>query len=267
MARATKKLSARSAFSSLQCALQDIDGLSGFFLAVWLLSMISVPIQQWVWGEEAVLRGTVIGVVLQAMTVSVILTRIWPARRALTLGSGVVVFAWAVEWMGSSTGVPFGPYHYTERLQPQLLGVPLLIPLAWLMMVPPAWAIGGRLVRYGPRWQFVAVSAAAFTAWDFFLDPQMVHWRLWVWDEPGAYFGIPLMNFIGWFVTAALLSVILKPEPTSDVRLIWVYTLTWGLEAMALIGFWGLPGPGAVGFVIMGAFVVLAWRGVNRPCQ
>jgi uncharacterized membrane protein len=260
------KFSIRPAFCALQGELRHIDRLSGFFLVVWLLSMISVPIQQWAWGEEAVLRGTVIGVLLQATTVSVILLRIWPARRALTLGLGIAIFAWAIEWIGSSTGVPFGSYHYTDRLQPQLLGVPLLIPLAWLMMVPPAWGIGGRLVRSGPRWQFVAVSAAAFTAWDFFLDPQMVHWRLWVWDEPGGYFGIPWANFAGWFVAADLLTVLLRPEPTSDARLVWVYTLTWGLEAMALILFWGLPGPGLVGLVIMGAFVVMAWRGGNGRC-
>ena len=252
--------------SALLCELQHIDRFSGFFIILWLLSMISIPIQRWVWGEGAELRGTVIGVLLQAITVTVIATRTWPARYVLRVGLGVLAFAWAVEWLGSSTGMPFGSYHYTERLQPQLLGVPMLIPLAWWMMVPPAWAVAGRVVRAGPRWQFTLVSAAAFTAWDFFLDPQMVYWRLWVWDELGGYFGIPWSNFLGWFVAAAVLTALLRPRPDPDARLVWVYTLTWALETIALIGFWGLPGPGLVGFLAMGVFVFMAWREGRGTC-
>lgn len=260
-------LNAKPEFVRSLCNLKHIDRLSGFFFILWLFSMISIPIQGWVWGEGAVLRGTVIGVLFQAITVTVVLIRIWSMNRALITVLGIVVFAWAVEWLGSSTGVPFGLYHYTERLQPQLLGVPLLIPFAWLMMIPPAWAVAARIVRRAPRWWFVAVSAAAFTAWDLFLDPQMVHWGLWAWDQPGDYFGIPWVNFLGWFVAVAALTLILRPERTPDLRLMWVYALTWGLESMALIVFWGLPGPGVAGFFVMGMFVAWTWRRGRHTCS
>jgi len=267
MLDAKRKLVAKPEFVYLLRGLKDIDRLTGFFLILWLLSMISIPIQRWAWGEEAVLRGTVIGVLLQATTVIVVLTRIWPVHRVLTTAIGIAVFAWTIEWLGSSTGVPFGFYHYTERLKPQLLGVPLLIPLAWLMMIPPAWAVAARIALGAPRWWFVVVSAAAFAAWDFFLDPQMVRWGLWAWDQPGGYFGIPWANFLGWFIAVAALTLILRPERTPSMWLVWVYTLTWGLESIALILFWGLPGPGIAGFFVMGAFVALAWRRGRRTCS
>jgi len=38
--------------------------------------------------------------------------------------------------------MPFGHYHYTGALQPQLFGtIPLAIPCAWLMVAAGAWQI------------------------------------------------------------------------------------------------------------------------------
>src|SRR5262245_13591812 len=60
-------------------------------------------------------------------------------------GAGLLVFllAWAVEHIGVTTGLPFGRYHYTGLLQPQLFGVvPLAILCAWLMVTIGAWQLG-----------------------------------------------------------------------------------------------------------------------------
>ncbi len=42
------------------------------------------------------------------------------------------------------------------------------------------------------------------TAWDLALDPMMVSIGHWVWDGPGSsrpYFGVPLQNYWGWWLT------------------------------------------------------------------
>ncbi len=145
-------------------------------LALWLLTMISLPIVGWVWGEDALIRGMSVGVVMQAGAVIVILYAAWgwkPSLRAILL---VAVSTYLAELLGSKTGFPFGRYHYTDLLQPQLMGVPLLIPLAWLMMLPPAWAIAALILQKrpdaaGPGESFVStlkfalLSALAITAW------------------------------------------------------------------------------------------------------
>jgi putative membrane protein len=123
-------------------SLSPPNGAARSLLLIWLLTMISVPILKWVWGERAQQRGIVAGVLLQAATVLTVLLPAWGARRTLLTAVFVIVTGWAAEFLGSSTGFPFGRYHYTDRLQPQLMGVPLVIPLAWLMMLPPAWAVG-----------------------------------------------------------------------------------------------------------------------------
>jgi hypothetical protein len=127
-------------------------------------------------------------------------------------------------------------------------------------MLPPSWAIGWRLGgrRYGVA--SILVSGLAITAWDLFLDPQMTQWKLWVWDQPGLYFGIPLVNFFGWFLGGALITAAARPKAVPDRPLLVVYTLTWVLETVGLAVFWGLPGSALCGFVGMGLLVVLAWR-------
>ena len=138
--------------------------------------------------------------------------------------------------------------------------MPLLVPLAWLMMLPPAWAVAQRITGRVSGVAFVAVSALAFTAWDFYLDPQMVHWGLWVWDVSGPYFGIPLANFAGWLLISALITALARPPALPQTPLIVIYALVWLIEAIGQVFFWGLRGPALFGFIGMGVFVALAWR-------
>jgi putative membrane protein len=247
----------------------DWRGAAGPLLVAWLLCMISLPIVQWVAGEQALITGVVVSVSLQAALVVALLYQSAGARKTATLALTVAVLGWAAEAVGSKTGFPFGAYHYTDRLQPQVVGVPLLIPLAWLMMMPPAWAVAQRITGRAAGLLFVAVSALAFTAWDLYLDPQMVHWGLWVWDQPGQYLGIPLINYAGWFLVSALITLVARPPALRTQPLFVVYALTWLIEVTGLILFWQLYAAALAGFVGMGVFVALAWPigGVRRSSQ
>ena len=239
--------------------------LSVGLIVIWVLFMISIPIQRWLWGEATVIRAAELGVLLQAAAVSAWMAQVWGARGALGLAAGVIVGAWAIEWLGVTTGAPFGAYSYSDRLQPQVAGVPLMIPLAWLMMLPPSWAVAARILgNRRPAWAIALIGALAFTAWDLFLDPQMVRWGLWTWTTPGGYFGVPWTNFLGWFASAAALTLVLRPQPVASRGLLAIYMLTWWLESIALLFFWGLPGPAAAGCLLMGGGAFLAWRGSER---
>jgi uncharacterized membrane protein len=126
------------------------------------------------------------------------------AMRLLALVFGVSLL---FESVGVATGWVYGPYHYTNKLGPLFLGlVPYLIPVAWFMMSYPSFVIADRLVPSGwKRWQrllsVAAVGGLVMTAWDLIMDPVMVAGGHWVWDTHGVYFGIPLQNFWGWWLT------------------------------------------------------------------
>ena len=230
-------------------------------LVLWVLTMITLPILGWILGEGYLIRGMAFGVIMQAAAVLAILFYAWGWARTLKTFAIVVVLSYLAEFVGSSTGIPFGKYEYTGLLQPQLAGVPLLIPLAWMMMLPPAWAIAKTILGESrPRWTFVLLSALAFTAWDLFLDPQMVGWGFWVWETPGAYFGIPLSNYLGWIVVSAIITLAVNPKNLPVGPLSLVYVLTWLLQTIGQGIFWSQPGPAVVGFIGSGIFVWLAWK-------
>jgi putative membrane protein len=235
-------------------------------LALWLVVLIATPISIWLVGEDSFVLMAALGVIVQGAATLFALISGWPTGRVLGAVATVFGGAWVVEALGSATGFPFGAYEYTDALQPQLAGVPLIIPLAWLMMLVPAWAVAEAILarsheRLG-RWYaplHAAVAGAAFTAWDLYLDPQMVAHELWIWEEPGGFFGIPWINFVGWWLAAILLTLLIRPKRLPHQRLMVIYTLTWAFQAIGLGIFWGQPGPAAIGFLGMGVFVVWSW--------
>jgi hypothetical protein len=99
----------------------------------------------------------------------------------------------------------------------------------------------------------------AFTAWDLFLDPQMVAWNFWHWEIPGQYFGIPWSNYLGWVLVSALLSFIANPTELPYGPLSLVYMLTWILQTIGQGIFWQQPGPAISGFLVSGVFIFLAF--------
>lgn len=128
-------------------------------------------------------------------------------RRSVPALASLALFGFVVEATGVRFGIPFGAYAYTEALQPQLLGVPLVICLAWMALVAYACEVVARLPL--PAWAIAIVAALWTTAIDLIIDPlaanKLAYWR---WDERGIYYGIPASNFGGWFITALAASAV-----------------------------------------------------------
>ena len=226
--------------------------------ALWGLVLLSLLVARQALGEEAFSQGIAAGVLAQAAGVVWLLAQAWGWRDAVLAGLGIVALTWLAEYAGSSWGFPFGQYQYSALLQPQVLGVPLWIPLAWLMMLPPAWAVAAALLggRANQRLAFALVSAAALTAWDLLLDPQMAAWGFWRWNTPSGYFGVPWSNYLGWLVIAGAISLLFGRPDVPPGPMLLLYGLTWGLQSVGQAFFWGQPGPAMVGFGVMGAFLV-----------
>jgi len=243
----------------LQTMLRQIDRTTALVLAAWALVFICVPIFRWTFGEAGLTVGITLGVMAQVGAVLFVLSRAWGVRQALATAAIVIAAGWVVEFVGHTTGFPFGGYDYTPRFQPQVGGVPLLIPLAWMMMMPPAWALAQLITGKTRGGAFFLMSAVAMTAWDFFLDPQMVTWGAWVFDEPGAfaYVGlIPWTNFLGWLLASALITLVARPPALPLLSMLIIYVITWALHLIGQLFFWGLPVSGIAGGVIMGAVML-----------
>lgn len=184
------------------------------------------------------------------------------------------------ETAGVHTGFPFGQYEYAGTLGPSLWTVPLVVPLAWVMMSWPALLVGRALARRwrdtAPAWLVVGIGAWALVSWDLFLDPQMVDAGHWVWAHPepslpGVH-GVPLTNYAGWVLVATLMVAALHrlvgpagreldlrvgPAPV-------LYLWTFGSSVWAHAAFFGRPSGALVGGLLMGVvavpFAVEVWK-------
>ncbi len=192
------------------------------------------------------------------------------------------------EILGTSRGWIFGPYYYTDLLGPKFLElVPIVIPLAWFMMMYSSYALANALV-YGYRespgtggrqrndraraswlrllW-LVFLSALIMTSWDLINDPINVAGGNWVWMEKGAYFGIPLSNYAGWFFTTLVVFLLYRlyewiaaPEnrQVTDRSFALLPILAYTVTMLANVGSLtlnGQTGPALVGLFSMGAFL------------
>jgi len=189
-------------------------------------------------------------------------------RRAVLAAAGIVVFTFLVEVIGSTTGFPFGAYDYTDRLGPQLFDVPVVVSFAWagITLVVHGALRGVRSGGAVSDWVIrLAVMAGAITAWDVFLDPQMVGEGYWVWQPASVAFrGIPIVNYLGWLSTASITSAIalvVCGAPRRATRLpVVVYTTLAVLSTIGFVAFFDDLVVAVAGGLSMGVFVVVAPR-------
>ncbi|RMG74193.1 MAG: carotenoid biosynthesis protein [Chloroflexi bacterium] len=236
------------------------QGMQYSLILLWMLAMISLPIMKWSFGQDIIPIAVTLALIVQFGAVFFIMVTHLSWGRTSIIFLLVAVSTWGMEYLGSTTGFPFGDYNYTDVLQPQIGHVPLLIPLAWFMMLPPAWVIAQLITGRKRIIAYILVSALAITAWDLFLDPQMVDWGFWIWkDSSGGYFGIPWSNYAGWLLTGTVVTVLVRPYrfELPEAPLLTVYSIVWFLQSIGLAIFWNQPAPALVGSLSMGILLLL----------
>jgi uncharacterized membrane protein len=111
------------------------------------------------------------------------------------------------ELLGTSSGIPFGAYAYDRALGPMWLSlVPIIIPLSWFVMATSSYALTRVTQPRAAVATRVLFASLVLLAWDLALDPAMsAATRFWKWGEEGPYYGMPLLNLLGWYVTGVAL--------------------------------------------------------------
>ena len=235
-------------------------------LGVMVAAMIATPLFDQ-GGEQR--RALANVVVLSLFAVGLLTTWAVHQRRAIVAAGAVVVTTYFIELLGSTTGFPFGAYDYTSALTPQVAGVPLLVSFAWAGIT---LVVYGMFAAGGARWVQLAMMAASITAWDVFLDPQMVGEGYWQWQPTSlAFRGIPLVNYAGWFATALINSELVtaicrashgaKLQMTMSRLSIATYATLTILSTIGFVFFFDDVVVAAVGAVAMGTCL---WWGLRR---
>ena len=179
-----------------------------------LLNLLSIVVIIFVIGIIIVaLGGSKAGIIIPFLLVSFIVFTFTHGiihygikKLLIMIGIGMVVSLF-YETLSIATGFPYSGYHYTEMLGPQLLGFPIMVMVAYGFIAYTFWAIAVAVAGNfdnklkGLNIVLIPIIAAAlFTSWDYF-DPLMATInKAYIWDEPGAFYGVPFANFMGWYL-------------------------------------------------------------------
>jgi putative membrane protein len=93
---------------------------------------------------------------------------------------------------------------------PKISGLPVLLALAWVGMGYLSWIVSLALLGdenkplLGRRIVLLPLVAGfVMTSWDLSMEAVWADVdHGWVWRDGGSYFGVPISNFLGWFLTA-----------------------------------------------------------------
>lgn len=208
-------------------------------------------------------------------------------RTVLFIIAGYLI-AWLSEYSSIHTGIPYGYYYYIEETKGKelwVLGVPFMDSLSYVFLAYASYSMAlavispvlsrGSLYLLETRKLRKSLSARIlgalfFVYLDIIIDPVALQGSKWFlgqiygYPREGAYFGVPISNFTGWFMVGFLMIYALqlidayldrgKIKDYAGYQYPWRYLVGPGLYA------------GVVVFNLCIAFAIhdhqLAWTGV-----
>jgi len=196
-------------------------------------------------------------IILGAATMFLVGLRAIGLRKTLIFFVASTSISLFSEWLGTSYGIPFGNYEYTSFLGYKIDGhVPYSIPLSWFYIGFACYLLASVIVTsFGIRRASLATIALGvwfLTVWDLVLDPAMAHESLtikfWIWGQSGAYFGMPIRNFIGWSITGLIYMGVARllwreepkiaPAATLLPLIVYVANMVFAMVISISVGLW-----------------------------
>lgn len=173
-----------------------------YFIGIVLLSFDLIPSYlEW---------ANVVFLMLAGVIGGIYFIKTFGAAIGLTISLLVVGLSIFAEHLGVEYGLLFGDYYYTSDFGPQLLGVPIAIGFAWLMVIAGSHAISIVLTGTNQFISYTLIGSLMAVLIDLIIDPVAFEVKqYWIWNAESFYYNIPISNFIGWFVVAFLLHSII----------------------------------------------------------
>jgi putative membrane protein len=192
----------------------------------------------------------------------------WRAVLSFTVVGYLISFASEVSSI--NTGFPYGWYYYidaTSNRELWIFGVPFFDSLSYVFLSYCSYSTALLLLAplRGWRWNLVTLETRALrrswavlflgsllqTYLDIIIDPvslQGHHWflgQIYGYREQGHHFGVPLSNYLGWWLVSALMIFALQryasrptgPEPPVGVRPVPGKALLGPLLYLSVIAF------------------------------
>jgi putative membrane protein len=205
--------------------------------------------------------------------------------RTLLFGGIVWPIAWLAEFASTRVGIPFGLYHYTGLTRGRELyiaDVPFFDSLSFTFLAYASLCLARRALG-GRTAPFVATTVLAgclMMLLDVVIDPLAVRgdrWflgRIFYYPDGGAYFGVPLSNFAGWWLVGAVAIAVYLAcagaaahgggRPAAGIALYYA-VLGFNLAVAGWIGEWAVLAAGLALHAGLGGVLWAIGRRAPRP--
>ncbi|MFT4308879.1 MAG: carotenoid biosynthesis protein [Candidatus Woesearchaeota archaeon] len=179
-------------------------------------------------------------------------------RLLLILG----IYTYIIESIGVITGYPYGRFYYGEMMGYNLFGiVPIVLPLAYMPLAIGAYYIADKLSPN--KAMIITLKIMMLLLFDLVLDPGAAALGYWIWENSGAYYGIPLTNYIGWIISSLITALICsyhyksirKANPKLILASPLLFMVYWTFTVIGL----GMIIPSIIGIItiiVLGGFIV-----------
>ena len=211
-------------------ALPPIPSLSGtalrwhkpvfiLFLVVWVanagLTGLRLELPAGFGWVEALLPLTA------ALTTLLALAQRLPLQNVLMAGVWIMSLAAGILAVGALTGMPFGPFIYTEAAGERAFDVvPWAMPLLWLVLIINARGVARLIMRPWRKTNFygfwvIGLACALVVIFALGFEPfatRVKHY--WVWESAATvrgWYSAPWVNFLGWFLAALAITALSIP--------------------------------------------------------
>jgi putative membrane protein len=164
-------------------------------------------------------------------------------KRTLCFSVAGYLIAWSSEFSSIHTGFPYGLYYYIEATKDRELwvyGVPFMDSLSYVFLAYASYAMAlfvmspvlftrGSVYVLETRkirsaFSTRVLATAFFVYLDILIDPVALRGSKWFlgqiygYPEEGVYFGVPISNFLGWFLVGFILISVLQRIDSAMVR-------------------------------------------------
>jgi uncharacterized membrane protein len=181
-------------------------------LLLWLvIACIIIPAIAFSWNPTPLAQALAALFIASALTHA---SAFYRPRQALMLFAICLAITFAMENIGTATGFPFGRYHFeVDAGLPHIGLIPIIVGPLWFGAGYFSWVVATILLDSADRaldrrFNLIVlpiVAAFVMTQWDLVMDaPNSTIAKVWIWHDGGGVFGVPLSNYLGWFLTSWL---------------------------------------------------------------
>jgi putative membrane protein len=150
----------------------------------------------------------------------------------------VGIVGWAVEALGTNTGIIFGEYSYGLSLGPKVFNTPISMAINWMISVYlVTMLLSSSIISL---WRLGFAGALLMVIYDILLEPVAIRLDMWSWETLTP----PIQNYLAWFIVSFPLVMLLgrsvKKAENPLVIIVFVCQLLFFGALNIMISFAGL---------------------------